>query len=118
MKKLLVLTLFFVVVNCSGQKKSSVFWGDTLKTLIVSELTFTNGGKETYWIIKPNSDTLEILRTDKIHFIKIGDKVYKIESSLVEVPKQIIWFAPGERNYITPISITDTIRNKTISVSY
>lgn len=38
-------------------------------------------------IIKGSSDTLEILRPDKIHFIKIGDRIYKIESPmLIEVP--------------------------------
>lgn len=61
---------------------------------------------------RSGSDTLEILRPDKIHFIKIGDRVYKIESPTLtevkEAPSFGIW-----RGSFTPVQLTtDTIRIK------
>ena len=87
MKTLIItlITLFFVF-ECSGQSKSdtSVQYG----RVVQNQIKF-HSPSELIAMWKPNNDTLFIIPNDKIHFIKIGERVYKIESpTLTEVKKE------------------------------
>ena len=81
MKKLLFLILLFCSTNIFAQ-------GLTLRTQPQGYLSVHPVGRiSIFKNLSAKSDTLEI-PIGKYKFIKVGDKVYKIEASLVEVKEE------------------------------
>jgi hypothetical protein len=82
MKKLLLVALVLFVTNVKGQVKFN-------KSQII-QTTISDSGA---WLCRVLKDTLLIPVTNEIKFIKIGDRVYKIESpTLTEVPKPLVLY--------------------------
>lgn len=86
--KLLTLLILFCTLQSSGQSGSLTLKIDTINLMRVSNMPFkfNTSPVEVAAYLKNGSDTLEIFPGKQIKFIKIGDRVYKIESPrLVEV---------------------------------
>lgn len=119
MKTLIFFILSFIVIECSGQQKPQSYLDEMRKTAVfnkggncvcgikpvthahqlgtISPTIISSGQKYlgsenigVMWVYK--NDTLEIKALDKIHFIKIGDRLYKIESpTLTEIKKYAVF---------------------------
>lgn len=112
MKTLLTLITLFFVFECSGQKilksdTAAMATGYKKSDLYVKNqglpIAFYTQSEPPIAMYKPNNDTLFILPNDKIHFIKIGERVYKIESpTLTEVKKDSVFlhFRNYENKYL------------------
>lgn len=88
MKQLLFAFMLFAVIKSNGQDTAyySKGMGRNFNG-VVSAHSFMMYQKDV--ILRFNSDTLEILRPDKIKFIKIGERIYKIESpTLMEIKRE------------------------------
>lgn len=111
MKKILFITvLLFSTVWCNAQKKSN---NEPPSLWAVGTPYFTSADLK--------GDTLFVYDLNNIHFIKVADKVYQINISLIEVPKQTIingfhFFAPDTlgTNWYVPYSMP-SYRNITLT---
>lgn len=75
MKKLLLALAIFATIGAQAQNKLSLFLPQFTGTGLIS---IHQGGINVEVI--NHADTLEILNYNQIHFIKIGDRVYKLET--------------------------------------
>lgn len=110
MKTLLTFLICFVVIECSGQTKikesiisSRVFDVDMARTIgsLDTLLTINKGYELTIqpyttqknvWCYNYSGDTLLLTDVTTFKFIKIGDRLFKIESpKLTEVNKEHLY---------------------------
>ena len=121
--KTLLSILLIISFECSGQRilksdTAAMSTGYKKSDLYIknqgSYHTFFTQSDPPVAIYLANSDTLFILPKDKIHFIKIGERVYKIESpTLTEVNKiDTSWRINQNRIIQQFFKRSDSISNK------
>lgn len=89
MKTILLFILSFVVIECSGQRFNTSVW-KMYDHSYTPALTIRE--PVTYMVVIIN-DTLLIENTGNFKFIKIGERIYKIESpKLIEVNSPTDWW--------------------------
>ena len=110
MKQLLLIALVLFVTNINGQKKDFYLEKNGSNILKVESQKFI--AKVNF-----NSDTLEVMDFSIIKFIKIGDKVYKIESPTLTELKPTKPFLIGGCGSVTTDSATFCLPNRYLSTT-
>ena len=106
MKKLLLVALVLFVANVKGQSPQKKYDALFIKNSYTSCDILRVNLDSLKMNIPCKSDTLYINYSPIIKFIKIGDRVYKIESpTLTEVPKSLI-LSGGWLNDRMPLTLT------------
>lgn len=102
-----LITICLLSFKSNGQKiQYQIIPDNTIKYFDI--IVFGSHGFNAQLAI--GSDTLEITATGRVKFIKIGERIYKIESpTLVEVKNEspVIWWYNREKKYVT----TDSLLN-------
>lgn len=110
MRQLLLAIFILATLQSNGQQREPFkFVGaETVKRFDLL-IQFEN----FYAQVSKGSDTLEITSTGHIKFIKIGDRIYKIESPrLTEIESLIIWQPKAYGNVYYSVPMVPDIYDK------